>query len=135
MKRIRQTLYIISLLSIAAILTIFFARNIVLNAYAEEINTNDDVITEVSWYYENGTKIEDAETLEKLSNLNEPSLVGQICCSPETMHKVTLYTEEHTYIPPLPAWFVYDKIRIVVCDYCMALWSRTTTEHSEHIHA
>ena len=87
----------------------------------------------VFWYDSQGLPLEE----DKIMNLNpvqNPERRGTFCCSPSTMHKITVYEEQHTISGEVPAWCVYDRYKLVVCDYCTAVWSRTYVGQFQHIH-
>lgn len=120
-------------LSSILLLGCFFTKN-VNTANACEL---DDETTkkEIYWYDDEGKMIEDEELLSNLNKAQTVEQRGAFCCSPDTMHKVVTYTEEHTYVEPLPSWCVYDRFKIVVCDHCYAVWSRTYEGRFNHIHS
>ena len=98
---------------------------------ADEVETK---VVEHFWYDENGGMISDPDTISMLESAQLIKQRGEVCCSLETMHKVTAYTEEHTYAGTLPAPCVYDKFKIVFCDYCYTVWSRTYVGQYTHTH-
>lgn len=98
---------------------------------ADEVETR---VKERFWYDENGRMISDLNIISMLESAQLITQRGEVCCSLETMHKVTAYTEEHTYAGTPPAPCVYDKFKIVVCDYCYTVWSRTYVGQYTHTH-
>ena len=120
-----STLVLIAVLLISTLPSIVSAHDSLLPSFSH---------TETIWYDETGNKITDEETLYTLNNLQPIIARGAVCCSNDTMHKVTTYREEHYYVPPLPAGCDIYLYRIVWCDSCDTIWSNTRVSESKHIH-